>query len=195
MALLNIFKPKQLSDEELILKYKDTLDTKFVGELFQRYTHICFAVCMKYLKNQEDSKDAVMQIFEKLLTELKKHEVSFFQGWFHSLIKNYCLMLLRKRKPKAEFDENVAQKNAAVFVENDNHEHLHDKLILESKIENLEKAILLLKPDQRQCVELFYLKEKSYKEIEDLTGFDFKKVKSHIQNGKRNLKNILEQNA
>ena len=49
----------------------------------------------------------------------------------------------------------------------------------------------LLNPEQKQTVELFYLQEKSYKEIVDQTGFSMNDVKSYIQNGKRNLKIML----
>ncbi len=195
MALLKIFKSKPLTDEELIMKYKETSDSKFVGELYQRYTHICLAVCMKYLKNEDDAKDAVMQIFEKLFVDLKKHEIGFFQGWFHTLIKNHCLMQLRQKKPKSEFNESVALNNTGNFMESESDEHLTDKFLLELKIEKLENAIKQLNNDQKQCVELFYLKEKTYKEIEEITGFDYNKVKSQIQNGKRNLKILLEKNA
>jgi RNA polymerase sigma-70 factor (ECF subfamily) len=195
MALFNIFKPKELTDEQLILKYKESSDSKYVGELYQRYTHICFAVCMKYLKNEEDAKDAVMQIFEKLMADLLKHDVQFFQGWFHTLVKNYCFMQLRSKKHSSEFDENITGKNANGFVETQEDEHLNDKILLEVKIENLEKAIHQLKNEQKDCIELFYLQNKTYNEIQDITGFDYKQVKSFIQNGKRNLKNYLEKNA
>ncbi|MFY0672548.1 MAG: sigma-70 family RNA polymerase sigma factor [Bacteroidia bacterium] len=195
MALFNIFKPKELSDEQLILKYKESNDSKYVGELYQRYTHICFAVCMKYLKNEEDAKDAVMQVFEKLLTDLLKHEIQFFQGWLHTLVKNFCLMQLRSRKHQSQFDENTSTANSNISVESFEDDHLTDKILLEVKIEQLETAITQLKNEQKECIELFYLKNKTYTEIQQITGFDYKQVKSFIQNGKRNLKNYLEKNA
>jgi RNA polymerase sigma-70 factor (ECF subfamily) len=58
----------------------------------------------------------------------------------------------------------------------------------------LEKCIETLGDEQKQCVKLFYLQEKCYKEITESTGFDMNKVKSYIQNGKRNLKICMEKN-
>lgn len=195
MALFKIFGQKTLSDENLLLKYKQTKDTKYVGELYQRYTHISFGVCMKYLKNEEDAKDAVMQIFEKLMTDLLKHQVDFFQGWLHTYLRNYCLMQLRKPKKTSHFSNEQELNNSSAVVETQDEQHLEEKEILEENIERLEAAIGQLKDGQKQCVELFYLEEKSYEEITDITGYDYKKVKSYIQNGKRNLKILMSKNG
>lgn len=194
MALFKVFSKKVLSDEDLIAKYKETQNTSHVGELYQRYTHITLAVCIKYLKNTDDAQDAVMQIFEKIIQDLLKHEVQFFQGWFHTYIRNYCLMQLRKNKTittyNDDFKKEIFQED---IVETEEASHLNDKEILEHNIEKLEAAINQLKNEQKECVKLFFLEERSYKEIEEITGFDYKQVKSYIQNGKRNLRILMEQ--
>jgi len=196
MAFLQILRKKELSDEELISKYKESSNTQWVGELYQRYTHISFAVCLKYLKNEDDAKDAVMQVFEKLMADLLKHEVQFFQAWFHTYLRNHCLMQLRKSKSIISFNDEINMgKNETELVEMEDGTHLSDKEILELNLESLELAILQLKNEQQQCVRLFFLEEKTYKEIEEQTGFDYKQVKSFIQNGKRNLKIIMDKNA
>ena len=192
MAFLKIFKSKELTDEELIGRYKETNELKIVGELYQRYTHIAFAICMKYLKNEEDSKDAVMQIFEKLFQDLLKHDVIHFQAWFHTLIRNFCLMQLRSKKSSLEYQDNISTKKN---VENSNNIHLDERELLEKDLTKRENALEHLKEDQKVCINLFFLKEKSYKEIEEETKYTHKEIKSHIQNGKRNLKIILEKNA
>ena len=196
MAILKLFKSKELSDEELIKKYKESKDAALIGVLYQRYTHITFAVCMKYLKNEDDAKDAVMQIFEKLMDDLQKHNVEYFQAWFHTLIRNFCFMQLRAKKTKVEYNDEVGHhKNSAIIMETDEQLHREDRELLEKDLTLLEKAIENLKNEQKECVKLFFLQEKSYKEIEEETGYSFKEVKSHIQNGKRNLKILLERNA
>lgn len=195
MALFKLFGQKPSTDEDLILKYKQSKDTKYVGELYQRYTHISFGVCMKYLKNEDDAKDAVMQIFEKIMADLLKHDVEFFQGWFHTYIRNFCLMQLRKPRRTTDFNEEVNHLAENRIVESHKDSHLEEKEILEENLDKLELAISQLKDEQKQCVELFYLKEKSYEEITELTGHDYKKVKSHIQNGKRNLKILMSKDG
>ncbi len=140
---------------------------------------------MKYLKDEDDSKDAVMQIVEKLLLDLKKHEVQNFKGWLHSVAKNFCLMQLRKKNPETPLTENLV-------VENQHFAHREETEQLEERLTLMEEGINQLNEQQKTCVELFYLKEKCYQEISEQTGFTMNEVKSFIQNGKRNLKIYME---
>lgn len=194
MALLKLFQKAPDTDEELIARYKATKDSRWVGLLYQRYTHLCLGVCMKYLKNEDDAKDAVMQVFEKLLDDLLRHEIQFFQGWLHTYLRNHCFMSLRKKRPVSMFRDELTQGDQG-NMELDAGQNLSDKELLEMDLDKLEKAIDVLKSDQKDCIRMFYLDNKSYKEIEEMTGMDFKQVKSHIQNGKRNLKIFMERHV
>lgn len=177
---------KQLSDSDLIALYKESGNNIIVGELFQRYTHLVFGVCMKYLRHEEDSRDATLEIFEKLLDDLKKHEVNNFKAWLHSVARNFCLMKLRKGKNHVELKDDFGE-----VVESAMLLHQIQEPDREEKLNQLEDAISHLSNEQRNCVELFYLKEQSYQQIMEQTGLSFKEVKSFIQNGKRNLKIAL----
>ena len=180
-----------ISDIELIAQYKQTGNNRYVGELFKRYSHLIFGVCMKYLKDSDNSKDAVMQIFEKLLTDLQKHNITNFKSWLYSVAKNHCLMYLRNNKVQISYQDAI--KNNNVVMEMENSLHLTNENNKEIDLNNLEKAIEELNSNQKQCIELFYLKEKCYLEVSEITGYSMNEVKSHIQNGKRNLKIILSQ--
>jgi len=181
------------SDEELIQSYKKSHNNNLIGILFERYTHLVFGVCMKYLKNEENSKDAVMEIFEDLHTKLVKHEISNFKSWIYSVAKNHCLMILRKDKSEEKIKGHVYENLHQDFMESFDLFHLNNKEVLNDKIPKLKKGIELLKTEQRKCIELLYLQNKSYKEVADITGFSMKKMKSYIQNGKRNLKIYIEE--
>lgn len=180
----------QKNDQELIENYRQNADKKFIGELFKRYTGFVFLISMKYLKDEEQSKDAVMQIFEKLFDDLLKHEVDNFKAWLHTVTRNHCLGILRKNQSIQKHKENI--KENAVFMENEADNHLMNEADHEKSMDDLQNALKQLKPEQKTCIELFYIQEKSYKEIVEITGFTDKKVKSYIQNGKRNLKIILQ---
>lgn len=158
-----------------------------IGHLFEKYTHLVFGVCMKYLKDEDDAKDAVMQIFEKLLIDLKKHEITQFKGWLHTVAKNHCLMQLRSDKSLSEKQQEL-KKDFKSFVESGYELHLNSEPDKEKQLNQLEQAINSLKEEQKICIDLFYLKEKSYQEIAVLTGYSLNTVKSNIQNGKRNIK-------
>ena len=176
------------TDEELIHQYQLTQDTGYLGELYQRYTHLVYGMCLKYFKEEEDSKDAVMQIFEKLLQVLKTQEVSKFQHWLHVLVRNFCLMELRKRKSRdTTYLEPLAESNPGIL-----NIPQEDNFQLEEQLQHLENGLDHIPPSQKSCIELFYLQKKCYQEIAAITGYDLNKVKSYIQNGKRNLKIYLE---
>ncbi|HCT30918.1 MAG TPA: RNA polymerase subunit sigma-24 [Bacteroidales bacterium] len=182
-----------LSDQELIDLYKKEGDKRIVGELYKRYTRFAFAICMKYLKDEEDAKDATMQVFEKLFVDLKRHQVTNFKSWLHTVLKNNCLHIIRdnvykmrKEKEAENSYENLVENQFLLYQDNSNG--------LEEKIDNLEMELCNLSHEQRVCIELFYLKDKCYQEVAEITGYTMNQVKSHIQNGKRNLKIYLEQN-
>jgi RNA polymerase sigma factor (sigma-70 family) len=177
-------------DEELLILYKESGDMVYLGELYERHVHLVFGTCMKYLKNKDDSKDMSMQVFEKLRVELRKQEVKNFTSWLHVLTKNQCLMLLRSAKYK--LSRNFDEINDSSDVEFGIPMHHVESEELEMNLQQLEKAVEGLPEEQKICIHLFYLEEKSYKEIVDVTGYDLNKVKSYIQNGKRNLKIHLQ---
>ena len=184
-------KKKIRSEKDVIDSYQESGDIELIGTLYDKYIHLVYGVCLNYLKNREDSKDTVMQIFEKILEDLKTTKVENFQSWLYVVSKNYCLMQLRKKKVQVDID-SVEENSGEIFMENPESVHLNNEDIIEKNAKNLRKCIDQLSEQQKSCVELFYLEEKCYKEISEITTYDLKKVKSFIQNGKRNLKNCLE---
>ena len=175
----------QLRDEEIIAKYRSAGDHGLIGILYDRYSHLVFGVCMKYLKNKEESKDAVINIFEKLLVDLRQYSIDNFKAWIHRVARNHCLMLLRKsNRPGTEKDIDELNLKLA-------EEDTDEVLVKEEQLQFLEEGIAQLNKEQKLCIELFFLQEKSYQEIVDVTGFNLNQVKSYIQNGKRNLKIYL----
>jgi RNA polymerase sigma-70 factor (ECF subfamily) len=181
----------QFSDQDIITNYRKDQDPEWIGILFERYTHLVFGVCMKYLKNEEDSKDAVMHIFENLVNNLLNHKIENFKSWLHTLTRNHCLMQLRKTRTASKYQENELTKLQESIVESADPMHLNNEKELDQMLEKLSNGIGKLSKEQSVCIELMYLKEKSYKEIATLTGYNLKQVKSYIQNGKRNLQQIL----
>lgn len=182
-----------LPDLELLRILKEKNDKSIVGILFKRYTHLVMWVSMKYLKDEDEAKDCVMEIFEQLLTDLNRHEIKNFKSWLYAVTKNHCLMHLRKRKNK--FAERIEGGETSLeIVEMNLLLHPEDANEKEAMLRLMEKGIQELNTDQKKCVELFYLDQKSYQEITDLTGYSMLNVKSHIQNGKRNLKIFMEKN-
>ncbi|MBS1605588.1 MAG: sigma-70 family RNA polymerase sigma factor [Bacteroidetes bacterium] len=187
MSFLTNISSDDREDHELVSAFRTSSDLKVLAILYQRYLDILYGVCLKYLDDAESAKDAVMDIFEELAQKLPRHEVAYFRGWVYTLAKNHCLMKLRssKRIPTASFDTEHMQTAEDL--------HLTEKMEKEDQLGRLSKCIETLTDDQRTVVELFYLKNLCYKEIENLTGLQWNRVRSHIQNGRRNLKICIEQ--
>ena len=190
---MRIFKSKASDgdqpDQWLIDSYRENGDVTHIAELFTRYTGLVFGVCMKYVKDEELARDLTMQVYEVLCDKLKTHDVKHFSSWLHRVTSNHCLMHLRKeqtqRKRKDEFkyvQEQVVELEPDWHLDNEKEKYL----------QALEEALAVLNPEQQHCIRLFYLKDLSYQDICEETGLTFNEVKSHIQNGKRNLKLKLQ---
>jgi RNA polymerase sigma-70 factor (ECF subfamily) len=181
------------TDEELLTEFRSGGDLKVLGELYLRYTYLVYGVCLKYLKEREEAKDGVMQIFEKLIIEIPKHNIENFRNWLHVVTKNYCLMQIRSDKSeKGKFSEWI--NDPAVFMEIFTDLHpLDEDDITELMEKAIEDCIKRLKGDQKKCIRQFYFENRCYNEIAVNLGLDEKKVKSNLQNGKRNLKICLEE--
>ncbi len=184
---MNPDKHKNITDPELLERFYADHDTTWLGILLQRYTLLLLGVCMKYLKNEEEARDSVQQIFLKAITELQKYRVEYFKSWIYMVAKNHCLMKLRDRQGKipAELDDRIS---ATVQEESDRQTLLENDRMMELMDESLKE----LNPEQQQCVTLFYLQKMSYQQIVEQTGYSLMQVKSYIQNGKRNLKLMIE---
>lgn len=180
-------KYKHCSDEELLRIFKEKQISVCIGILYERYSHLVHGVCLKYLKNNSDAEDITSKIFELLGEKIIKHEISFFKSWLYMVTKNECFQLLRKKN--IEFLSEDFQDLKLV----DNNSKDFD--LEELKLSHLELAMESLKTDQRNCIQLFYLNEKSYQEISDELNISLMNVKSHIQNGKRKLKILLEEQS
>lgn len=176
-----------ITDHELLENFYHDRDNHWLGILFERYTLLLFGLSMKYLKNEEEAKDCVQQVFLKAITELHKYPVQYFKSWLYMVAKNHCLMRLREKqgKPSAEIKDQQIPDETSLSS-------LQDHIDKDRRLDMMSSTLDELNKEQKQCVTLFYLQKKSYQEISIETGFTVLQVKSHIQNGKRNLKILLE---
>jgi len=188
--ILNLFARKhiaKMNDLDLINEIKHGKSNVALGELYKRYSHLIFGLGLKYLKNKHDAEDVLMTIFEKIESKINKSDIKNLKNWLYTVAKNECLMILRKKK------YNTAEiESTLIFKDDDSEFMLNEVIEKDKKLNVLESAILQLKEQQQTCIQLFYIKHKCYDEIVSETGFTLKKVKSYIQNGKRNLKIILD---
>ncbi|TYR34484.1 sigma-70 family RNA polymerase sigma factor [Sphingobacterium phlebotomi] len=176
-----------MDEKEQLIYYKQTGDLQALGKLYAPYMSLLYGVCFKYFQEQAASQDAVMQIFEQLVHKLRVHEVDNFKSWLYVFARNYCLMELRKQKGKmyVDIEDNMSESEQKLVMEDEGK-------WTEDDFDKVHECLASLSTDQAVCVRLFYLEQKCYKDIAEETGYDLNKVKSYIQNGKRNLKICME---
>jgi RNA polymerase sigma factor (sigma-70 family) len=176
-----------IEDKQLLDKFYSDGNNQWLGILLQRYTILLLGVCMKYLKNEEEARDSVQQIFLKAITELQKYKVDYFKSWLYMIAKNHCLMKIRDKQGKipVELTDKIVQ-------EEDTFKSKQEHIDKDTTLQLIEEGLDELNEEHKLCLTLFYLQKKSYHEIAASTGFNLLQVKSYIQNGKRNLKLIVE---
>ena len=172
---------RKLSDEDVIHRYVHRHEAQAMNCLYERYAHLVLGVCFKYLKETEAVKDATQQIFIKLLEDLKRFEIVHFKAWLMQVVRNYCLMQLRQSLP-------VVNNTIALPDDMEFEDDRHPLMDREALLNTLEAAVDNLNEAQKSCITLFYLEKLTYAVIALRTGYSVPDVKSHIQNGRRNLK-------
>jgi RNA polymerase sigma-70 factor, ECF subfamily len=189
--MLQTFSNDEKTDRQLVLLYRETGNAAYLGHLAEKYLHLVYGLCLKYLKNREESQDAVMEIFEKATTQLLTQDVTHFKSWLYVVSKNHCLGIIRKKLKSIEL-EMVTEKSYHDFMEFESLFTLNGDSSSEIIDKILEDCIEKLMQKQQESIKLFYYQQKSYKEISQIMAAPIKKVKSYIQNGKRNLKSCIE---
>ena len=179
-----------VEEQKLLKSYRETGNLQLLGKLYEPYMPLVYGLCFKYYKEATKSEDAVMQIFEALITKLRSHEVTHFKSWLYTLARNHCLMDLRtaNRINTVDIDDHLMESDTVL------HQNNSKGVIQEEQLTLMESCLETLNTEQQTCVRLFYLEQKCYKDVADITGYDLSKVKSYIQNGKRNLKICMEKN-
>ncbi|MCB0596998.1 MAG: sigma-70 family RNA polymerase sigma factor [Lewinellaceae bacterium] len=187
--MLRFFNPRssEQSDEDLLARYQAGGELAVLGQLFERYAELVYGVCLKYCRDEQEAEDAAMAVFEQLVAKAREHEVHNFKSWLHVLTKNHCLMQLRKasRAREQSFEpqlmQSVDSRHHTIEIHEDN-----------GQLKGLNDCMEQLPEEQRQCVQAFYLEGHSYKEIAGFRKEELGRVRSYIQNGRRNLRICLE---
>lgn len=174
------------SDQELLSHYRKDHDENWIGILLERYFHLIFGVCMKYLKNKTEAQDHTQQICMKVIGEIRRDKIKYFKAWLYQVTRNHCLMYLRKIKHQTIPLDAAAEPAGESFQ---SHSEFLEK---EKQYDRLEGALKSLNKEQQSCIRMFYFHKKSYQEIAAEKGYSLKQVKSYIQNGRRNIKVFME---
>lgn len=177
------------NDDDFFVKaYRQTGEQRYLLVLFERYQHLILGLAIKQLKSANEAKDLCSEVYELISIKLLKHDVNHFKSWLYRVVFNCTLQRLKKRSSFVSINEtDFFDEESMDFTVSD-----HPKVKAAKIDDEIHDCIDQLKHEQKNCIELFYLQEFCYNEIAEQTGYLLKKVKSYIQNGKRNLKLCLE---
>lgn len=191
LKILSRNKGGERSDEALLSAFKSSGQLAHLSELYSRYVELTYGLCLKYLKNEKTAEDAVMDIFEALVKKVPNHEIHNFKSWLYTFARNHCLMQLRQQKKGQiqSFAPNVMYSLEELHPLDEHDEEMQERDAVEA---HLRACLEELAVEQRHCVSLFYYENKSYKDIAAEKELAVGKVRSYIQNGRRNLKNCIE---
>lgn len=182
-----------LEDAAVLQLYKQKQWPRCIDELFLRYGHLIYGVFLKYTKDKYTAEDLLMELFAKLPQLLIHHDIQQLKPWLHTVARNEALQFIRKSKKQTGISLDENSMDHVIGTTSD--ETQEEILWKEQQLNLLEKVMEQLKPVQKECIRLFFIEQLSYEEIMNKTQLSFKEVKSHLQNGKRNLKIMMEQNS
>lgn len=176
-----------VTETELLTRYRETKKPHDLLPLYQQYAGLIYGWCLRYLGTPERAEDAGAEIFPILLTKAAEHEVTNFSSWLQTLVRNHCLMQLRREK------RDPLQLSGGSLMQMEGLRH-QGKVEEHTDTRPLYRCLKQLRDEQRQCIRLFYLQTgESYRSIAERLNLSVGQVRSHIQNGRRNLKSCLEE--
>lgn len=148
---------------------------------------LIYGSCLKYLKNEMEAEDAVMEIYEKISKKILTNNIENFRAWIYMVSRNHCFEILRTKT------RTSTKKNDAAIMYSEKVFH-PDDVTKEQALKTMENCLDQLETFQRDCIKKFYFEKVSYMDIAQQLDLAYNQVRSRIQNGRRNLKLCMDQN-
>lgn len=168
--------------EELIRKARDG-DIQAINELINNHKDLAFSIAIKYLKNTEDAEDIVQNSFIIVLKSIKNfRNESKFSTWLFTIVYHECLKELKSKNQKIEYIPQFieCEEEEETFVSNDY---------------NLDNLLKVLKPNEYTVITLFYLKEKSIKDIANITSLSKANIKVLLHRSRLKMKQLVNEKS
>lgn len=159
-------------------------DLNAFGLLIQKHEKYAYTLALRIVKNPEEAEEVAQDAFLKVYHSLKTFEKkSKFTTWLYKIIYNEALGRLRKSKRlNIQLEEIPDSEEFQVeFLDGLRSLHLEERSLL------IRKALNNLKPSESAVLTLFYLKEQTIKEIEEITQFSESHIKILLHRGRKNM--------
>lgn len=179
----------RFDDTELVELYKKNPDTSLIEELYNRYSKRVYWWALKFLGNRLEAEEMVHDIFAAMMSGMldlyQAREGAKFSSWLYRCVGNQCMKIVRKRNEVIFNQVEVVDVPEALIID------LEVEVIAKEWNEQLTSALNRLNQMQRVCCMRFYWDGMRYDEIAEELGITHDQVRSHLQNGLRNLRIIF----
>jgi RNA polymerase sigma-70 factor (ECF subfamily) len=178
-----------LNDIDIISKVLSGDHQAYAG-LVNRYQNYVFTLALRFTKNREDAEELSQDIFVKAYRSLADFRgASKFSTWLYMIVNNTCITFLRKKKLEIH-----SLDNEKVFELADSRDSGFRANLVEqkSKVSMVNKAIMMLGPDDAEVITLFYKAEQTLEEIAQILGLEANTAKVRLHRARQRLKEKME---
>lgn len=151
--------------------------------LINEYKDIAYNLALSMVKNKENAKDIVQNSFLKVLENINRfRNESKFSTWLYRIVYNQSINFIKKTNHLNSGIQNTSM--SFEYYENDDSQ--------EENVQELYKAIDLLNDTERNIIMLFYLADKSVKEISHILKLSNSNIKVILHRTRKKLQEIIE---
>jgi RNA polymerase sigma-70 factor (ECF subfamily) len=183
--LMKMIKSLSARDEEKMLSRNshNSCNSCNIEEIYERHYDMLYRVCFSYLKNREDTKDAVSEIFLKLIQTKQTKKMNFQnaeheKAWLLRVSINLCKNLLKHKSRK---NENI-----------DDYADLESENPFKEQEDETLKIIMEMPERYKYVIHLYYYEGYASKEIAKILKKPHSTIRCHLQEARKYLKGVLE---
>lgn len=158
--------------------------------LVERYQHFVFTVAFKILRSREEAEEAAQDVFVKVYKTLNSYEKkSKFSTWLYTVTYRTAIDIARK---KQLLTDSIDDDTIFLQIETAAHNPLEE--VQQSDLQaQLQLAIKQLRSEDAALITLFYLNEKTVKEISEITGLTETNIKTKLHRTRELLRAHLSE--
>jgi len=159
-------------------------------QLVERYQYFVFTIAFKILRSREEAEEAAQDVFVKVYKTLNSYEQkSKFSTWLYTVTYRTAIDVARKKQLLTDsIDDDAHFLQIEDAEDNPLQEVQHGDLQTQ-----LQFVINQLRPDDAALITLFYLNEKTVKEISEITGLTETNIKTKLHRTREALRDYLSE--
>ncbi len=187
-------KTRQLSDNELIVRYQDG-DSSCFEALLERYQAKVYGYIFSVVKDKETADDIFQDTFYKVIVTINSGQYkdeNKFVHWVMRIAHNLIVDHFR-RNNKMPMVPNKADGTDVVDnlkVQDDNVEHI---IMKKQTSQNIRKLVRMLPPEQRRVVILRHYGKCDFKDIAARTGVSINTALGRMRYAIINLRRLAQE--